>query len=276
MVAKSVLADLRKQRKEPSKPTEKVTEKTAGKPAPTAAAKTSSKPNDKDPKGAKPAALPDAALLGDEGAEGDAPATAPSRLAALLAWLPTGRKRWVVLGGGAGGLVVMIAAGAFAAVHFRPPPPPPPLPTTIAGPAKAMDGATLTISGRTVHLEDVDAPPATLICREGAWKYNCGAEARRALDTAIGNAPVECVTAHPDTDGRLTALCRNDTGLDLAAIQVESGWAVNDMRAPSRYIAEESRAETAGNGLWRNDFAHPELWRGAPPNNPQDSLAHPR
>jgi endonuclease YncB( thermonuclease family) len=244
MVDKSVLASLKS--KAPSKPPEKATETASAKAAPAPAGKP------------KPANLPDAALLDDEAAGGEAP-PASTGLAAWLAWLPAGRKRWIVLGGGAGGLLGMIAAGAFAASHFRSPPPPP-APTAISGPATAVDGATLTVSGHTVHLEDVDAPPAALICHDGAWKYNCGAQARRALDEAIGKAPVDCGNLRFEADGRVTALCRNDTGLDLAAIQVESGWAVNDMRSSSRYIAEESHAESAGNGLWRNNFAHPELW----------------
>lgn len=287
-MAKSASAAAHRPLKAPPKPPEKAPEKTAAKPVPVAAGKAapaaagkppakppSEKPGDKDPKGAKPAALPDAALLDDEAGDGEAAAPAPRR--GLAAWLPAGRKRWFVLGAGASGLVAMIAVAAYAASHlFAPPPPPPAEPTTISGPANAVDGATLTVNGRTVRLENIDAPPATLTCQQGAWKFSCGAEARRALDEAIGNAPVECVNPHPDPAGRLAALCRNDTGLDLAAIQVESGWAVNDMRASSRYVAEESRADNGGKGLWRNDFAHPELWHDAPAKDSKDSLARPR
>jgi endonuclease YncB( thermonuclease family) len=256
MVDKSVLAALKS--KAPSKPPAKAPEKTAAPAAPGSRGKPAAKPETTEAKGGKPAALPDAALL-DDGADDGDQAQAPKR--GLAAWLPApGRKRWMVLGGSAGGLLGMIAAAAFAASHFRSPPPPAPDVTTIAGQANAMDGATLRVRGHTVHLEDIDAPPATLICRDGAWTYRCGEQARRALDSAIGSAPVECVNPHTDGEGRTTALCRNDTGLDLAAIQVESGWAVNDLRASSRYIAEESRAENGSSGLWRNDFAHPELW----------------
>ncbi len=253
MVDKSVLSNLKKSSKAPPKVPEKVLEKTAAKP--TSAA------DHKDAKSLKPAALPDAALLDEAAGETETPPAA-GRLGPWLALLPAGRKRWLVLGAGAGGLIGMIAAAAFAASHLRSPPPPP-APTAFSGRAAAVDGATVTVAGHTVHLEDIDAPPASLICRDGAWKYNCGEQARRALDAAIGNAPVDCEHLVFAADGHVTALCRNDTGLDLAAIQVESGWAVNDMRTSSRYIAEELRAESAGNGLWRNNFAHPELWRDA-------------
>jgi endonuclease YncB( thermonuclease family) len=268
--------------KAPPRPPQRPSEKTGAKAGPAPAGRPPTKPTDPkakptDPKAAKPANLPDAALLDDEATDGEAPAAA-SGVAAWLAWLPAGRKRWIVLGSAASGLIAMIAVAAFAAAsHFRAPPPPP-APTTISGPAAAVDGATVTINGHTVHLEAVDAPPASLICRDGAWKYNCGAQARRALDEAISKAPVDCENLRSRADGRVTALCRNDTGLDLAAIQVESGWAVNDMRTSSRYIAEESRAEAAGNGLWRNDFAHPEQWhdQAAQSPAPQNAASVPR
>ena len=225
------------------------------------------KPGDKEPPAAKPpaspkAALPDAGLLDDETADADAAAAAPR--SGLAAWLPTGRKRWFVLGGGGIGLLVLVATGVLSAAYLRPAPPPAPQTDVIAGPARAIDGATVTVGGRTVHLADIDAPPASLICHNGAWTYRCGDEARRALDAAIGTTPVECVHPRTDGGGHLSALCRNDLGLDIAAIQVEAGWAVDDIRASSRYVAEEARAENDNKGLWRNDFAHPELWHNSP------------
>lgn len=254
--------------KEPPKPLEKAKEKAAVKAAPEAPGKAppaakapATKPGDKEHPPAKSGAVPDATLLDDEAA-GDAEAAAPARRG-LLGWLPTGRKRWIVLGGSLVGLLVVAAAGAVGSAYFRPAPPPPPGPRVIAGPAQAIDGATLTVAGQTVHLQDIDAPPASLICRDGAWTDRCGEDARRGLDAAIGHQPVECVNPHT-TGGRLAALCRNDSGLDIAAIQVESGWAVDDIRASSRYVAEEARARSDGNGLWLNDFAHPELWHKSP------------
>lgn len=246
--------------KTPPKPLAKPEEKTGVKASPQLPNKAPSKPGGPAAAGAKPA-LPDAALLGDDAPDDAAPA--PPRTG-LARWLPPGRKRWIVLGGGLVGLLLVIAAGTVGATYLRPKPPPAAPSDIVTGRAEAVDGATLTVAGRTVHLEDVDAPPASLICRNGAWTYRCGADARRGMAEAIGAGPVECVHARADGDGRLTALCRNDTGLDIAAIQVESGWAVDDIRTSSRYVAEEARAESDGKGLWRNDFAHPELWHDPP------------
>lgn len=246
--------------KTPPKPLAKPEEKAAVKVVPQLPNKAAPKPGSPAAAGAKPA-LPDAALLDDEALDEAAPASPPKGLAR---WLPPGRKRWVVLGGGLVSLLLVIAAGAVGAAYLRPTPPPAAPSDIITGRADAVDGATLSVAGRTVHLEDIDAPPASLICRQGAWTDRCGADARRGMAEAIGTAPVECVHARTDSDGHLTALCRNDTGLDIAAIQVESGWAVDDIRTSSRYVAEEARAESDGKGLWRNDFAHPELWHNSP------------
>lgn len=237
-----------------SKDLEKASEKARTQPG--------AKPPDKDAKHGMSASLPDAALLDDADGEGDESATAPA--GGLTAWLPTGPRRWIVVGCGTIGLIVVCTIAAVtAAAHFRGAPvalTPRPDVVRIAGTAQALDGATVTVAGQTLRLEDIDAPPASLVCRQGAWQYRCGDEARRGLINAIGRGPVECIRPHEDAKGRLTAQCTNDTGLDIAAIQVETGWAVNDTKVSSRYVAEEMRARSKGNGLWRDDFAIPELW----------------
>jgi len=198
------------------------------------------------------AALPDAALFDDDD---DAPPPSPPR--GLAAWLPTGPRRWIVLTGGIIGLIVLVtSAVVMAASRFKGPPPA----AYISGAADIIDGATISIAGQQFHLEDIDAPPASLVCLQDAWTYKCGDEARRGLRAAIGQGPVECTQPYRDEDGHFTALCRNDAGLDIASIQVENGWAVNDIKRSSRYIAEEMRARTNASGLWRDNFAYPEFW----------------
>ena len=231
----------------------KPAEKPAGKAAAPVAAAAKQPPRKDAP---APVALPDAALLDENGEPIAAQAAAGWR-----AWLEPGRKRWIAIATGSACLLALVTAGVVTAAYLKAPPPAAPDNDVIAGPAEAIDGGTLMVAGQTLRLEDIDAPPATLVCRDGAWKYRCGDDARNGLAAALGKGPVECVHAHPVAGGQLAALCRNETGLDIAAIQVESGWAVNDIRRSSRYIAEEARARTGGRGLWRNDFAQPELWK---------------
>ena len=251
---------LRPAGKGPEKPAEKPVGKAApvapGKGAPGKPAAAAAKPPGKDAPGS--AALPDAALL-DENGE---PIAVEAAAAGWRAWLEPGRKRWIAIATGSACLVGLITAGVVTASYVKGPP----LPESqvIAGPAQAIDGGTLIVAGQTLRLEDIAAPPAAFVCLDGGWKYRCGDEARKGLAAALGSGTVECVHAHPVPGGQLAALCRNDSGLDIAAIQVESGWAVNDIRRSSRYFAEEARARNSGRGLWRNDFAQPELWTDRP------------
>lgn len=204
------------------------------------------------------AALPDAALLdrdaGDTPAEGAAPPTpARSRYG-----LPTGPWRWAVVAA----IFVVVAGGAGAAAYvgLQHRATPPTMPAVIAGPAQVVNGRMLVVGGQTIRLQAIDAPPATLICRDGAWEYKCGAESRKALEQLVGNRPVECEPSGKDDDA-VHAVCHSDQGVDIAAALVASGWAVADLRRSSRYLPQQAKAQDQGLGLWRNNFAYPEQWR---------------
>ena len=133
-------------------------------------------------------------------------------------------------------------------------------PQPLTGPALAIDGATLTVAGQTVRLEGIQAPPASLVCRTSLMEYHCGDVARRVLDSFAGGAPVACMPASPAAGAGTVAVCRNRRGWDLAAMQVEAGWAiVQGTLDASPYRAEQVRAEANGVGLWPG-FGKPEKW----------------
>jgi endonuclease YncB( thermonuclease family) len=199
-------------------------------------------------KAAKAAALPDAALVDGEDASSENTAT-PAR-----GWLPASTRGWVLFGAGAAGAAMVAITAVYSLLAFTRPAPAGV--TTLAGVASAVDGATLSLAGRRVRLEGIEAPPSSLICRDDPWKYRCGEDARRGLELAIGRQPVDCVLKSEEA-----ATCRNENGFDIAALQVENGWAVIDVRHSSRYFAEQARAQQENRGLWRNDFASPERWR---------------
>lgn len=135
-------------------------------------------------------------------------------------------------------------------------------PQPLTGPAQAVDGATLTVGGQTVRLQGVQAPPASLVCRTNAMEYGCGDVARRVLDSFAGGAPVACLPG-PAGAGSVpgtVAVCRNRRGWDLAALQVEAGWAIiRGTVDSSPYRAQQARAQANGAGLWQG-FAKPEQW----------------
>jgi endonuclease YncB( thermonuclease family) len=134
-------------------------------------------------------------------------------------------------------------------------------PQPLTGPAQAIDGATLTIAGQTVRLQGVQAPPASLLCRTNVMEYRCGDIARRVLDSFTGGAPVACLPASGAAQAAGTvAVCRNRRGWDLAAMQVEAGWAlVQGALESSPYRAEQARAQANRAGLWPG-FVKPEQW----------------
>lgn len=135
-------------------------------------------------------------------------------------------------------------------------------PRPLTGPAQAIDGATLTVAGQRITLQGVEAPPASLVCRTSAMEYRCGDVARRVLDSFAGGAPVACLPATDAVAGSsgTVAVCRNHRGWDLAALQVEAGWAIiHGAVASSPYRAQQARAQANGAGLWPA-FAKPEQW----------------
>jgi endonuclease YncB( thermonuclease family) len=244
--------------------------KTAPKPAPAqpapkpaAATPPAAKPDATKPAAGKPAAakpgdkpdaaLPDAALLDREGDAG-ASAAVPHG-GRFSRFLPKGPWRWVAIGAAC---VVIVGSATAAVLAFsRPPTPKSPI---IAGPAQAVSGARLVIAGETIQLDGIEAPPASLVCRDGAWEYKCGEESRRALEKELRGRQVECLRTAPANGAMTAAQCQAD-GIDLAATLVEGGWAVIDLKRSSRYIPQQMRAQSENRGLWRNDFAMAEQWR---------------
>ncbi len=137
-------------------------------------------------------------------------------------------------------------------------------PQPLTGPAQAIDGATLTVGGQTIRLQGVQAPPASLVCRTNVMEIRCGDIARRVLDSFAGGAPVACLPATGAAQAPGTvAICRNRRGWDLAAMQVEAGWAiVQGALDSSPYRAAQVRAQANGAGLWPG-FVKPEQWAQA-------------
>lgn len=217
-----------------------------------------SKPSAK-PDTAKAAApaLPDAALLDreEEGADGTLPSPARTGIrrllpSSLMGWLAVASLAFVTVGGSTAATLIFTLNSA----------PPAPASSTIAGPARVLSGGTLIVAGQTIQLHGIEAPPTSLICREGRWDYKCGEDSRRTLEVLIRERPVECEPSLA-ANGIIIGQCHSDQGIDLGAAMVEEGWAVADLRRSSRYLPQQTKAQDRGNGLWRNNFAYPEQWR---------------
>jgi endonuclease YncB( thermonuclease family) len=133
----------------------------------------------------------------------------------------------------------------------------------IVGRAKAVDGDSLTVGGRTIDLWGVDAPERAQTCGAPSGSWPCGEEARWALLNRVSPHWVTCVEMGEAADGTVQARCYL-AGIgqqEVNAWLVAEGWALADRAVSDAYVAEEDKAQAAGKGLWRGAFEAPWDWR---------------
>lgn len=126
----------------------------------------------------------------------------------------------------------------------------PPPPREFAGPAVAIDSATILIGGETITLYGLSA-------NRSDWRAE--AAARAALDDLVRDVEIRCTEAGRDRYRRLLATCLA-AELDISEAMLGSGmsrvdrtvtWATNaDPEIAARYDAAERAARDASAGLW--------------------------
>lgn len=143
-------------------------------------------------------------------------------------------------------VLILIALGAFCACS-RP---------TITGRAAVIDGDTLKIDNKSIHLFGVDAPePAQRCTREGR-SWACGRAATGKLRELTANQDLTCEQQDTDADGGIVAVCRSgDT--DIASEMVLAGLALTYPQSSGNYANEEDQARQEHRGLWAGDFTPP-------------------
>jgi endonuclease YncB( thermonuclease family) len=132
----------------------------------------------------------------------------------------------------------------------------------IEGPAKVIDGDSLTVGGAEVRLFGVDAPELSQTCFDNASRVACGAMAKDMLESMIGGGALTCFGKGTDTYGRVVALCRT-SGVDIGGAMVAAGWATAFHRYGDDYTAAEMRARAQRTGIWKWDFQRPEEFRAS-------------
>ena len=130
----------------------------------------------------------------------------------------------------------------------------------LSGPARVVDGDSLTIRETRIRLHGIDAPESVQRCRADGRSWRCGREATRALSGRIAGRRVVCEERDRDRYGRLVALCWVGGG-ELNAWMVAEGWAFAYRAYSVRYLTEEWAAKAAGRGIWRSDVVPPWEWR---------------
>ena len=106
-----------------------------------------------------------------------------------------------------------------------------------------IDGETLRVGDRVLHLRGIQAPARGEACGAQA---DCGSAAAAELAAAVRNRTVTCKLGRHSVGGQPSGACTAGD-VDLSASMVASGWAhaeSADLRAP------ETRARQAGLGMW--------------------------
>lgn len=125
------------------------------------------------------------------------------------------------------------------------------------------DGDSFSIGTRKLRLDGIDAPEYRQTCNyaEGA-AWECGKAARAALEQLLRDPGLVCEAGAYDRYARALATCSNSRVPDIAATQVENGFAISsefwEMRS---YPDEEDAAKAAKRGIWAGAFMLPADWR---------------
>ena len=132
--------------------------------------------------------------------------------------------------------------------------------TSVSGPASALDGDSLSVSGLSVRLFGIDAPELKQTCSRAGTVWNCGEQAKAQLQSLVEGRQVHCVKKTIDDYGRAVSICSVE-GVDLGKTMVSFGWAVSFSRYGTLYESDQLEAKTARLGIWDSDFELPQDYR---------------
>lgn len=150
--------------------------------------------------------------------------------------------------------------------------PAPVLAQSLSGPAVAVDGDTLEMTGYRIRLFGIDAPESAQVCHRDGEAWGCGAEARAVLDQLIAGKTIVCEARDTNEYGHLVSVCRAGR-LDLSAALAEAGLAVALPQYSDAYVAMAERARANRLGVWSSEFAEPAAWRAANPRPASERAA---
>lgn len=134
----------------------------------------------------------------------------------------------------------------------------------IAGTARVVDGDTLSVAGRRIRLQGMDAPEIGQTCERDGKSWPCGTIARFALAEMAQRGEVFCTASGEDAYHRALARCTVG-GVDIAEELVRQGLAVAYGR--HGYTKAEADARAARRGMWAGTFENPKDYRTAHPRS---------
>ncbi len=134
----------------------------------------------------------------------------------------------------------------------------------IRGVVEIIDGDTVTIADKTIHLFGVDAPEIEQQCRIYRLNWPCGQRAVVMLELLIAKKPVRCEIARQSSsssDNLMQAHCYNYENVNLNAAIIGAGMAVPIVKQTRRYVTAGYSAQIKRLGLWSGRFILPKHWR---------------
>lgn len=139
----------------------------------------------------------------------------------------------------------------------------PPAAPIAEGKAHIVDGDTLEIGTRRVHLYGVDAPEPEQTCERGGRRWRCGMEATYAMAALLEFHWLICRQREIDPAGDMIGVCRigGPKGFSVNREIVRRGWALALRPSGDDYAAAEQQAKAAKMGLWSGSFVSPWEWR---------------
>jgi endonuclease YncB( thermonuclease family) len=134
----------------------------------------------------------------------------------------------------------------------------------LSGPATAIDGDTIDMTGTRIRLLGIDAPESTQSCTRAGQPWACGQDATATLQEILARESLQCSTQGTDIYGRTLATCSTAI-FDLGREMVRRGMALPTDDAPPEYAEAQGIARQLGYGLWSGEFEVPSAWRTANP-----------
>lgn len=135
---------------------------------------------------------------------------------------------------------------------------------TLRGRARPISGDTISIAGRRIHLNSIEAPELGQVCRTRrgrAWR--CGIAARRKLTRLVRRGTTTCKVTPAETPRTFVGSC-TVRGQDVAAYQVRNGYAfATGGLIASTYADDEQAARDSRTGIWRGEVARPADYRAS-------------
>ena len=130
-----------------------------------------------------------------------------------------------------------------------------------SGVPRVIDGNTIIINFRYIHLYGIEAPHIEQLCEIDESTWRCGWEATNALAHIVGRHWVTCQNMGSKMQGIIYATCLAGDILNINAWMVRNGWATASLQTSNQLKRLEELARQEQIGIWRTKYENTEHLR---------------